>query len=228
MLYLKTFDDGDAQAEALSVAVADALRAVLAQRGPQGRATLAVSGGKSPARFFAHLAKTPLAWSQIDITLVDDRWVPAGDEASNAGLLQQTLLRDAAAAARFLPIVDTTRTPEAMLALLNGASGIAAPDVAILGMGEDGHTASLFADAPQWGYATTTRDRFVYTEPSSAPHARISLSLHALRRVPVTFLQISGATKRAVLESAAAAPQRTAISRLANDGGVKLDAYWYA
>jgi 6-phosphogluconolactonase len=228
MLYLKTFADADAQAEALSHAVADALRNVLAQRGAQGRATLAVSGGKSPAGFFRHLAKTPLAWSRIDITLVDDRWVPADDAASNAGLLRETLLRDAAAASNFQPIVDTTRTPQAMAAFLNGSSGIAPPDVVILGMGEDGHTASLFADAPQWGYATTTLDRFVITEPASAPHLRIGLSLHALRRAPVTFLQISGEKKRAALDAATATPQRTAISRLANDGGVKLDAYWYA
>ncbi len=95
-------------------------------------------------------------------------------------------------------------------------------------MGEDGHTASIFADAPEWEQAISTTARFVAVHPGAAPHPRVSLSLDALRRVDRLFLLIAGARKREVLEAAAAAPQKNAISQLANDKGTQLDVYWCA
>ncbi len=228
MIEFNSFNDAQTQAEALSQAVAKALRAVLTERGPQGRATLAVSGGKSPVAFFEHLSRVSLDWARIDLTLVDDRWVPEDHADSNASMVRTTLLHGAAAAARFVPLVDTAQHPQAAVAALNRADTPAVPDVAVLGMGEDGHTASIFADAPEWELATTTTDRFVLVHPGNAPHARVSWSLDALKRIGTLFLQIGGEKKRAVLDAAAALPERNAISRLAVDEGVTLHAYWFA
>ncbi|AOJ99566.1 MULTISPECIES: 6-phosphogluconolactonase [Burkholderia] len=225
MIEIHAFDTQEAQSEALARAVGDALRAALA--GP-ARPTLAVSGGTSPRPFLHTLSHTALDWAGVDVTLVDDRWVPEDDPASNAQLVRDTLLQDAARAARFLPLVDTRVPLDAHVAALNANADHRVPNVAVLGMGEDGHTASIFADAPEWQHAITTRERFVAVHPGAAPHARVSLSLDALKRVERLFLLIAGARKRDVLEAAAATLQHNAISQLANDKGTQLDVYWCA
>ncbi|PLZ01559.1 6-phosphogluconolactonase [Burkholderia sp. WAC0059] len=231
MIELHAFDDARAQSDALARAVGDALRASLGTpttSGGKRRATFAVSGGTSPRPFLTALSSHAFDWSEIDVTLVDDRWVPETDAASNARLVHETLLRNAAANARFLPLVDTTATLEARIAALNADPARALPDVAVLGMGEDGHTASIFADAPEWREAITTSQRFVAVHPASAPHARVSWSLHALREIGRLFLLIAGEHKLAVLQRAAATAEENAISKLANDKGVRLDVYWCA
>ncbi|SEA18067.1 6-phosphogluconolactonase [Paraburkholderia sartisoli] len=233
MIELHAFDDQQAQSGALAKAVGDALHASLtaqsnASRPGARRATLAVSGGASPRPFLQTLSTCPFDWAHVDVTLVDDRWVPETDAASNSRLAHETLLRNAAAAAAFWPLVDTTQTLDAHVAALNADALRRVPDVVILGMGEDGHTASIFADAPEWDHAITTHERFVAVHPGSAPHARVSWSLSALKQVGHLYLLIAGPRKLEVLQQAAAAPQKNAISKLANDKGVRLDVYWCA
>lgn len=244
MIELHAFDDQRAQSDALAKAVGDALHASLAaQAAASGTgtsatgtsitgtrpATLAVSGGTSPRPFLQTLSTQSFDWARIAVTLVDDRWVPETDSASNAQLVRDTLLQNAAKTAAFWPLADTTQDLNAHIAALNADPRFsAAPDVAILGMGEDGHTASIFADAPEWDHAITTTERFVAVHPGNAPHARVSWSLSALKEVKHLFLLIAGPRKLDVLNAAAAAPQKNAISKLANDKGVRLDVYWCA
>ncbi|KVG38399.1 6-phosphogluconolactonase [Burkholderia ubonensis] len=225
MIEIHAFDTQEAQGDALAQAVGDALRAVLAR---PARATLAVSGGTSPRPFLQTLSHAALDWASVDVTLVDDRWVPEDDAASNARLVRDTLLQHAAAPAAFLPLVDTGAALDAHVAALNANPAHRLPDVAVLGMGEDGHTASIFADAPEWDHAITTAERFVAVHPGAAPHARVSFSLDALKRIDRLFLLIAGNRKREVLEAAASSPQKNAISQLANDKGTQLDVYWCA
>ncbi|KVD54164.1 6-phosphogluconolactonase [Burkholderia ubonensis] len=225
MIEIHAFDTQEAQGDALAQAVGDALRAVLAR---PARATLAVSGGTSPRPFLQTLSHAALDWASVDVTLVDDRWVPEDDAASNARLVRDTLLQHAAAPATFLPLVDTGAALETHVAALNANPAHRLPDVAVLGMGEDGHTASIFADAPEWDHAITTAERFVAVHPGAAPHARVSFSLDALKRIDRLFLLIAGNRKREVLEAAASSPQKNAISQLANDKGTQLDVYWCA
>jgi len=229
VIELHAFDDPRAQAGALAKAVSGALGASLAAS-LNARATLAVSGGTSPRPLFEALAIEPLDWARVDVTLVDDRWVPETDAASNARLVRETLLTQAASAARFAPLVDVSVSLEARIAALNADASYALPNVAVLGMGEDGHTASIFADAPahEWTHALQTRERYVAVHPGVAPHARVSLSMSALKGIGQLFLLISGERKLDVLKAAASAPQENAISKLANDKGVRLDVYWSA
>ncbi len=242
MIELRTFDDPRAHSDALANAVGDALKGSLAARGAAAadaaqqaartaspaHATFAVSGGTSPRPFLQTLSHAALDWAHIDVTLVDDRWVPESDGASNARLVRETLLQNAAASFYFLPLVDTSTTLDAHVAALNADARRALPDVVVLGMGEDGHTASIFADAPEWDVAISTPDRFVAVHPGSAPHARVSLSMSALRQVGQLFLFIAGQKKLDVLNAALAAKQKNAISTLTNVEGVKLDVYWCA
>ncbi|MCM3373291.1 6-phosphogluconolactonase, partial [Bacillus velezensis] len=143
-----------------------------------------------PRPFLHTLSHAALDWAGVDVTLVDDRWVPDDDAASNAQLVRDTLLQHAAAPARFLPLVDTRSTLDAHVAALNANPDYRVPTVAVLGMGEDGHTASIFADAPEWDHAITTPERFVAVHPGAAPHARVSFSLDTLKRVDRLFLLI--------------------------------------
>ncbi|MFM0157110.1 6-phosphogluconolactonase [Paraburkholderia sediminicola] len=239
MIELHAFDDQRAQSDALAKAVGDALHASLAAQAATAAAgtlttsarpaMLAVSGGTSPRPFLQTLSTQSLDWARIVVTLVDDRWVPEADGASNSQLVHDTLLQNTATNAAFWPLVDTTQDLNAHVAALNADPRFSVvPDVAILGMGEDGHTASIFADAPEWDYAITTPERFVAVHPGSAPHARVSWSLSALKEVKHLFLLIAGPRKMDVLNAAAASLQKNAISQLANDKGVRLDVYWCA
>ncbi|WP_144111661.1 6-phosphogluconolactonase [Paraburkholderia sp. BCC1886] len=234
MIQLHTFDDQQAQSHALAKAVGEALHASLAtQTAATAQAArpplLAVSGGSSPRPFLQTLSTQPFDWASMAITLVDDRWVPDSDDASNSQFAHATLLQNAAKNATFWPLVDTTQDLNAHVAALNADPRFArVPDVAILGMGEDGHTASIFADSPEWTHAITTTERFVAVHPGSAPHARVSWSLSALKEVKHLFLLIAGSRKLEVLNAASASLQKNAISQLANDKGVRLDVYWCA
>lgn len=218
-----TTDGPDVQAALLARMVAAALAERLAR---QPRALLAVSGGTTPARFLRQLSQAELPWENIDITLADDRWVSIDHEDSNARLVRDTLRTGRAAAARWLPLVDARQEPVSHVHALNDTFPYVAPDVCALGMGEDGHTASLFADAPQWPAAQQTDARFVLMQPTRAPHVRVSWSLAALRRCPRLFLLIQGEAKRDVLLHAAETPDDTAISRLIHTPGLMLDVHW--
>jgi 6-phosphogluconolactonase len=233
VIELHAFDDPRVQRDALARAVGDALQASLAAQAAAPvtgarHATLAVSGGTSPRPFLQDLSTHAFDWAHIDVTLVDDRWVPETDSASNARLVRETLLQNAAQHAHFLPLVDVSQPLDAHVAALNADAQRKLPDVAVLGMGEDGHTASIFADAPEWDFAISTPRPFVAVHPGNAPHARVSWSLNALKQVDRLFLLIAGERKLEVLQQAAAAQQKNAISMLAHDKGVRLDVYWCA
>ena len=129
-------------ADGLANDVAEQLRAAISAR---GEATLVVSGGRSPVAFFQNLAKQGLDWSKVTISLADERWVPVEHADSNAGLLKKYLLQGPAAKAKFLSLYaaaanleDAAEQADRLLAELP------AIDVLVLGMGDDGHTASLF------------------------------------------------------------------------------------
>ena len=103
------FPTKEALADALAGHVADALTARLART---DRAALAVSGGRTPTRFFEALSQKPVEWSRVDVTLVDERWVGEESDRSNAALVRQHLLQGPAAAANFVPLHIDAPTPE--------------------------------------------------------------------------------------------------------------------
>lgn len=222
MIHWRTFPTREAQTYALANAVVAGLDEALTIR---PRVLLALSGGTSPKPFLAQLARLPVAWRDINITLVDDRWLPDTHADSNARLIGETLL-PGATGAQWLPLVDTSTDAELQVRTLNDTWTHGVPQVCVLGMGEDGHTASLFADAPQWHEAITTQEKFVLVQPQQAPYTRVSWSLSALAASDRLLLQIQGKAKRAVLEAVQAQPQDNAISRLIHREGVKIDVFW--
>lgn len=170
----------------------------------QDRAVLVVSGGKSPVPLFKALAQQPLAWDRVVITLADERWVPPEHADSNEALVRAHLLKHQAAGARLLPFWNGDPTPETGAAAL-GAELATLPrpfSQVILGMGEDGHVASLFPDAAELADGLRTAAPALAVRPTHAPHPRVSLSLAALLDSRDIALMLSGPAKRRVLERA--------------------------
>jgi 6-phosphogluconolactonase len=193
---------------AIAAHIADALRAAIAAR---GQASLAVSGGKSPIPMFEALRTQPLDWARVTVVLVDERVVPHDHADSNTALVRRHLLQDQATAAplvSFFSELPAQFNAEVLDALVADAeSRIAALpwplDVAVLGMGEDAHTASLFPGAAGYARAIATDRRLAWVVPDTAPHARLTFTLSALLASRKLLLSIAGASKLAVYRRAA-------------------------
>lgn len=163
---------------------------------------IAVSGGKSPVKLFDSLSQLSLPWKQIIITLVDERITPETSDDSNSHLVLQHLMQNKAAAATFMGLFHENAPTTTLIAELN--ANIPSIDIAILGMGEDGHTASLFPDCAELNSALDMNNssNYIITNPISAKHSRISLTMAALVAIPHIVISINGETKFKVYEEA--------------------------
>lgn len=218
-------DDDTTLADALADAVASDLERTLEAR---GMALLALSGGNTPKRFMQALSQRDLNWSQVTTTLVDERWVPPNHPRSNARLVQENFLRGKAATTRFVPLYIDAPTPESALprvaAVINALP--LPPDVVVLGMGGNGHTASFFPAGDHLAEALDPQGKAAVL-PMRAPDAgepRITLTLPILVAARSLYLQIEGSEKRQVLEAAASGadyPMRAVL-----EAAPQLQTWW--
>jgi len=196
-------DNADTLAAQLAQAVAANLTEALAK---QKRASLVLSGGSTPLPFFKQLSQVELDWSSVDVTLADERWVPSGDPDSNADFVAEHFLQGSAAAANFVNLYQASDSPEDALPNVERAlEAVAQPfSVVILGMGSDGHTASLFPDTAGLSDAIDLNNKanVAILRPASVPQVRISLTRRALLNSEYRYLHITGEQKRTVLENA--------------------------
>ena len=199
-----TFEHSAALARELAKKVAEQLSAAIAGT---GQATLVVSGGRSPVAFFEHLREQPLEWSKVVVSLADERWVPVEHVDSNAGLLKKHLLQGAAANARFVGLYNVAANLEDAAEQADRLLAELPPiDVLILGMGDDGHTASLFPDSPNLDQALqldNPRRCWPMLAPT-VPHQRLSMSRSLLASAKTTVLSIQGQSKLNTLNAALA------------------------
>lgn len=172
----------------------------------RGRAAIAVSGGSSPIPLFKKLSEQPLAWNKVYITLVDDRWVDTTHQDSNENLVMKHLLINNAKMANFIGFKNNAPTPFAGEEYTQEKlREIPLPfDVVILGMGEDGHTASLFPHAENLhhGLDMNSGKLVVGMVPLTAPHERMTLTLPAILNSHHIYLLLNGKSKKQVLEKA--------------------------
>jgi 6-phosphogluconolactonase len=165
----------------------------------RGLASLVVSGGRSPVPLFEKLRVEPLEWARVCVGLVDERWVEPNDPGSNERLVRDNLLKDAAAAARFAGLKNAAPSPDlGAVSAWETYARVPRPfDVTVLGMGDDGHTASLFPASPNLKSALnpTAIAGCVGMWSPTPPQARISLNLSALLDSRRVILFIVGEEK---------------------------------
>jgi 6-phosphogluconolactonase len=190
------FSDLDALSLALSHQVAAALSAGISAR---GAASVVVSGGKSPTKLFEHLRAQPLDWTRVNIALADERWVEPTDSSSNEKLVRDVLLKDKASAAKFIGLKNAAPTPDmGAVSAWETFARVPRPfDMVLLGMGDDGHTASLFPASPNLPNALNPDAvaGCVGMWSPTAPQARLSLNLSALLDSRRIVILINGAEK---------------------------------
>jgi 6-phosphogluconolactonase len=199
--------DKVAMADALAGSIATTLANAIRER---GEAVLAVSGGSTPEALYKRLAKADLDWSRVCVVLVDERWVEPGEAGSNETFLRSTLMTDRAAKARMVGLKAPGETP------LDGLADVTErlsdihfpPDVVILGMGDDGHTASWFPRSDGLDAALAEAGppvcaiRAKQTAVTGSLTDRITLTRAALAGAGLSLLLIAGEGKKAALEAA--------------------------
>jgi len=169
-----------------------------------GDASLAVSGGRTPSGMFAHLSRCDLDWSRVWLTLVDERCVPVDSPDSNERLLHENLLQSRAAHARFISMASANR--DGVAVLNSQIASMPKPfSAVVLGMGNDGHTASWFPGATNLAALLDPDNpaQVMETEPPTAPHRRMTLTLAAVLQSREIIVHITGPEKKAVIEQAA-------------------------
>ncbi|MEM9554085.1 MAG: 6-phosphogluconolactonase [Acidobacteriota bacterium] len=223
------FESPAALAAALAESVAGDLRKAIDLR---GSASLVVSGGSTPLPFFQALSRQLLPWSKVWITLADERWVDSDDDASNHRFVAETLLQGEATEAVFVPLKNDAASPaQGADAAARALRPVPRPfDIVVLGMGTDGHIASLFPGAPgvEEGLDPQGGRVVVAVDPPTAAHPRLSLGLAALLDSRRIVLHITGEDKWQVYRRAlghgpvAELPVRGVLGR----GREPIDVYW--
>ena len=196
------FDSRDAAASALANHVVDSLDAAIRER---GNASLIVSGGTSPLTTFHVLSQRKLSWRNVTIVPSDDRLVPIAHEDSNEGMIRRELLQNEAAEAQLLSLVESENPDRGQLEALNSRlAKLARPiDLVVLGMGDDGHTASLFPNTPGIDNALRSADECVVQYPPHLKIPRISLTPKFMLDAREIVLLFFGDKKRAIYDRAA-------------------------
>ncbi len=228
---LISYPDRSVQAEQLAQLVARELQAAIQAK---AKATAAFAGGTTPVLFFKALAKQAVDWSKVAFTLTDERQVEPSNERSNARLLQTNLLASLEPVASFQALYQLGQTESDLAKLANTLQQVFLPlDSVVLGMGNDGHFASLFPQAPnlESGLDPNSAAVLLEVQTPDLPEARISLSLAALLQAQHVHLLITGVDKQQLLEQAQAnlaahQPRQWPIEALLQQAGDKLTVHY--
>ena len=217
----RAFPDTDAQTAALAALFARAIGGAVAVR---GAASLVLTGGTTPGPLYDRLSRLDLPWDRVQATLSDERWVPIDQDWSNEHLVRTRLLRGPAAALRLVGLKTDDPSPdEAVAAVEVRLATLPQPfDLVLLGMGEDGHVASLFPGEPP-----VAQDRQVMAAVAPNGIPRLSLTLAVLADARRIALLVRGPAKRALLADvrAGAAPHLP-VAALVARARCPVEVFW--
>lgn len=212
-----------------STAAANRMAELVAKRlDNNGGASMVVSGGTSPQQCMAALAKAPLDWPRVQVLLSDERWVPPQHEDSNEKLVRETLLVGAAAAAQFQPVYAAGVSPEERCDELQDPLPVLPFSCSLIGIGTDGHFASLFPDAEQLKAGLDVESSRLYLPITTAasPHPRISMTLAAISRSDEIALLFFGDEKLDVYKQSKASTNGYPLSRLLRQKRAPVRIFW--
>lgn len=193
------------------------------------KTSILLSGGSTPSGLFKKLSEIELDWSQVNIGLVDDRMVDSDSEFSNSKLIQELFVsKTKKTTPQFFPLVfDHEHVKNNSKKVNEIIDEIGIPDITILGMGGDGHFASLFPTDKnsERGLLLSNQNKFCYTQAPSHPKQRISFTWPFLRKSAHLFLFITGEEKLSLIENPS---QRIdlPIEKLMNDREIEPVLYW--
>ena len=221
------FDSRDSASREAAARIPAALRKRLDK---QSAASLVVSGGTTPVQCFHELAQHDLDWQRVGVIASDERWLPGDHDDSNEKLIRDEFLVDKAANAELLPFYAAHESVEERAASLDKILRFAPFPFAssLLGMGTDGHFASLFPDADNLkeGLDLEGEKLCIAVSTAASPYARISLTLAALSRSDEIVLLFFGDEKRDVYEEAKKDNDRYPVSRLLRQKRAPVHIYW--
>jgi 6-phosphogluconolactonase len=219
--------------QAASSAAADLLATAVAEQlaaGPQLEASLVVSGGSTPGPCFDLLSAKKLDWFRVTVIPSDERWVACEHPDSNERLIRIRLLKGRAEGGKVLSLfragIEASQAPGLIEQDLDG---LTRPFTAtLLGMGEDGHFASLFPDFEDLQNALNPQGgtQCITVQTAGSPHLRISLTLSALLDSEHLVLLIFGEAKRIVFEAANAGGSSYPVGSLLQNARSPLTVIW--
>jgi 6-phosphogluconolactonase len=219
------FDSRQAASAAVAARIAGLVDAQLAR---DGEARFVVGGGSTPGACFEYLSGYEMKWDKVQVALSDERWVPNDHEDSNEGLVRNTLLKDAASSGSILSLYDPDQSVDDRCDALQSQKPENGFACSMVGMGTDGHFASLFPDADclEAGLQLDNARFYIPVRTAASPHPRISMTLSALLASDEILLFIFGEEKLAVYENAHTVDKTYPITALLEQKETPVSLYW--
>ena len=222
------FASRDALMAATAHRIGDALRSAIAER---GQACAALSGGSTPEKAYALLAQAPLDWNKVTFALVDERFVPPSHAASNEAMLRRALAPALANGAELAPLWREAASAKDAADTANAAYAALSFDIAVMGMGEDGHTASWFPSSAGLNEAldpTTTRTVVPIHAPQAAGAAdRLTLTGASISKAGALVLVMAGVEKQRQFEAIVGGTNdRAPVATLLGPDMPPLEVFW--
>ncbi len=215
--------------QAASEAAADRVAELLGHRlAHQPLASAVVCGGTTPTECFEALSQYSLDWDRVRFSLSDERWVPNDHEDSNEKLIRDSLLVGKAELAELQPVYAADTTPQARCDELQDTLPVLPFSFSLIGVGVDGHFASLFPDADNLdlGLSTESDRLYVPVDTAASPHTRVSMTLAGISRADEVVLLIFGDDKLEIYQRAMKESNGFPVSRLLRQKRAPVRVFW--
>lgn len=197
---MKIFETKEALEESLCQQLKSDLEKAISK---YGKASILVSGGTTPKGLFLKLNQLEIDWKNVIVGLVDERFVPNTSEFSNEKLVKENLLINQATDAQFVSMVQNSENETENLLLVQKAYSVFnEATIVLLGMGDDGHTASIFPNDTESEEALTSKTNILSTKAPTEPKHRITCSANMLKSAHKCYLLFTGINKQNVLKEA--------------------------